>query len=69
MAFEGAGHPHLSRLRLYCALKVQDILIYQGSGFIVPVSGKIMLMPGTSANPAYRRVEVDVETGKVKGLF
>lgn len=50
-------------------LKVQDILIYQGAGFIVPVSGKIMLMPGTSANPAYRRVDVDVETGKVKGLF
>jgi formate--tetrahydrofolate ligase len=26
-------------------------------------------MPGTSANPAYRRIDVDVETGKVKGLF
>ena len=50
-------------------LKVQDILIYQGAGFIVPVSGKIMLMPGTSADPAYRRVDVNVETGKVKGLF
>lgn len=50
-------------------LRVQDILIYQGAGFIVPVSGKIMLMPGTSANPAYRRIDVDVETGKVKGLF
>ena len=50
-------------------LKVQDILIYQGAGFIVPVSGKIMLMPGTSANPAYRRIDVDIETGKVKGLF
>ncbi len=50
-------------------LKVQDILIYQGAGFIVPVSGKIMLMPGTSANPAYRRIDVDTDTGKVKGLF
>lgn len=50
-------------------LKVQNILIYQGAGFIVPVSGKIMLMPGTSANPAYRRIDVDTETGKVKGLF
>ena len=50
-------------------LNVQDVLIYQGAGFIVPVSGKIMLMPGTSANPAYRRIDVDTETGKVKGLF
>jgi formate--tetrahydrofolate ligase len=26
-------------------------------------------MPGTAADPAYRRVDVDVETGKVSGLF
>jgi len=26
-------------------------------------------MPGTSSDPAYRRVDVDVNTGKVKGLF
>lgn len=50
-------------------LHVQDILIYQGAGFIVPVSGEIRLMPGTGSNPAYRRIDVDVETGKVKGLF
>ena len=50
-------------------LKVQDVLLYQGAGFVVPVSGKIMLMPGTSANPAYRRIDVDTATGKVRGLF
>ena len=50
-------------------LKVQDILLYQGAGFVVPVSGKIQLMPGTSANPAYRRIDVDTATGKVRGLF
>jgi len=26
-------------------------------------------MPGTSSDPAFRRIDVDVETGKVKGLF
>jgi len=26
-------------------------------------------MPGTSSNPAFRRVDVDVTTGKVTGLF
>ena len=50
-------------------LPVTDVLIYQGAGFVVPVSGEIKLMPGTSASPAYRRVDIDVETGKVKGLF
>ena len=50
-------------------MPVKDILLYQGAGLIVPVAGEIKLMPGTSASPAYRRIDVDVATGKVKGLF
>ncbi|RMG05457.1 MAG: formate--tetrahydrofolate ligase [Nitrospirae bacterium] len=50
-------------------LFVRDLLIYQGAGFVVPVAGAIKLMPGTSSDPAYRRIDVDTETGKVKGLF
>ena len=50
-------------------LQIRDILTYGGAGFVVPVAGAISLMPGTAANPAYRRVDVDVETGKVQGLF
>jgi len=50
-------------------LPINDILTYGGAGFIVPVSGDIKLMPGTSSDPAFRRIDIDVETGKVKGLF
>jgi len=50
-------------------LRISDILTYKGAGFVVPVAGTIKLMPGTSSDPAYRRVDVDVETGKVKGVF
>jgi formate--tetrahydrofolate ligase len=50
-------------------LPVKDIMIYKGAGFIVPVAGDIKLMPGTASNPAFRNIDVDVETGKVKGLF
>ncbi|HUT47365.1 MAG TPA: formate--tetrahydrofolate ligase [Sedimentisphaerales bacterium] len=50
-------------------LPIRDILVYKGAGFIVPVSGTIKLMPGTASNPAFRRIDVDVETGKVQGLF
>lgn len=50
-------------------LLVSDILTYKGAGFVVPVAGAIKLMPGTSSDPAYRRVDVDTETGKVKGVF
>ena len=50
-------------------LPVKDILIYSGAGLLVPVAGEIKLMPGTSASPAYRKIDVDVETGRVRGLF
>jgi len=50
-------------------LHVRDILTYKGAGFVVPVAGAITLMPGTGSDPAYRRIDVDTVTGKVKGLF
>jgi formyltetrahydrofolate synthetase len=50
-------------------LPIRDIMIYKGAGFVVPVAGDIKLMPGTASNPGFRNIDVDVETGKVKGLF
>lgn len=50
-------------------LPIRDILTYKGAGFVVPVAGAISLMPGTGSDPAFRRIDVDVKTGRVKGLF
>jgi len=50
-------------------LPVRDILIYSGAKFLCPCAGTISLMPGTSSNPAFRRIDVDTESGKVSGLF
>jgi len=50
-------------------LPIRDVLIYSGAKFLCPMAGTISLMPGTSSNPALRRVDVDVKTGKVQGLF
>jgi len=50
-------------------LPISDIMVYKGAGFIVPIAGGIKLMPGTASDPAYRRIDVDVKTGKVQGLF
>jgi formate--tetrahydrofolate ligase len=33
------------------------------------MAGTISLMPGTSSDPAFRRIDVDTKTGQVKGLF
>ena len=50
-------------------LPIRDVLIYKGAGFVVPVAGAIKLLPGTGSNPGFRKIDVDVETGKVTGLF
>jgi formate--tetrahydrofolate ligase len=51
------------------SLPIRDVLIYSGAKFLCPCAGTISLMPGTSSNPAFRRIDVDVKTGKVSGLF
>ncbi|KPJ58529.1 MAG: formate--tetrahydrofolate ligase [Deltaproteobacteria bacterium DG_8] len=50
-------------------LPVRDVLVFAGAKFLCPCTGAISLMPGTSSDPAFRRIDVDVETGRVKGLF
>jgi formate--tetrahydrofolate ligase len=50
-------------------LPIRDVLIYSGAKFLCPCAGTISLMPGTSSDPAFRRVDVDTSTGKVTGLF
>ena len=64
-----SDNPNLKGVPKGWKLHIRDILTYRGAGFVVPVAGAIKLMPGTASDPAYRRVDVDVETGKVKGLF
>jgi len=50
-------------------LPIRDVLVYSGAKFLCPCAGTISLMPGTSSSPGFRKVEVDVKTGKVSGLF
>lgn len=50
-------------------LPIRDILEYSGARFLCPMAGTITMMPGTGSNPAYRKVDVDTDTGEVRGLF
>jgi formate--tetrahydrofolate ligase len=50
-------------------LPIRDVLIYSGAKFLCPCAGAISLMPGTSSNPAFRRIDVETDSGKVTGLF
>jgi formate--tetrahydrofolate ligase len=49
-------------------LNVHDIRIFAGAGFIVPVCGDILLLPGLPRCPAARGIDVN-KNGKIKGLF
>lgn len=49
-------------------LPIRDVLIYSGARFLCPMAGDISLMPGTPSDPNFRRVDIDVKTGKVTGL-
>ena len=64
-----SDNPALKGVPTGWRLQIREVLTYGGAGFIVPVAGAISLMPGTGSNPAFRRVDVDVETGKVQGVF
>ena len=64
-----SDNPNLKGVPKGWKLFIRDILTYKGAGFVVPVAGAIKLMPGTASDPAYRRIDVDVESGRVKGLF
>ncbi len=61
--------PNLKGVPKNWKLPIRDILEYGGAKFLCPMAGTISMMPGTGSNPAYRRVDVDTETGKVSGLF
>lgn len=50
-------------------LHINDVLFYGGAGYICPVAGDISLMPGTGSHPAFRNIDVNVETAEVTGLF
>jgi methylenetetrahydrofolate dehydrogenase (NADP+) / methenyltetrahydrofolate cyclohydrolase / formyltetrahydrofolate synthetase len=60
--------PNLKGVPKGWTLPIRDILIYSGAKFLCPMAGEITLMPGTPSDPNFRRVDIDVKTGKVTGL-
>jgi formyltetrahydrofolate synthetase len=49
-------------------LPVRDIRAYTGAGWLVPLAGDIMQMPGLGKSPAALNVDID-EEGRTVGLF
>jgi formate--tetrahydrofolate ligase len=50
-------------------LPVRDIRASVGAGFLYPLCGTMRTMPGLPSRPAFENVDIDPETGKIRGLF
>jgi formyltetrahydrofolate synthetase len=48
---------------------IRDIRASVGAGFLYPLLGTMSTMPGLPTRPAFYDVDLDLETGKVIGLF
>ncbi len=49
-------------------ITVREIEIAAGAGFIIPITGNIMRMPGLPAHPASENIDID-NKGNISGLF
>jgi formate--tetrahydrofolate ligase len=50
------------------SITVREIEVAAGAGFLIPITGNIMRMPGLPAHPAAEHVDIDAD-GDVEGLF
>jgi formyltetrahydrofolate synthetase len=48
---------------------IRDIRASVGAGFLYPLLGKMSTMPGLPTRPVYFDVDIDMDTGRVIGLF
>ena len=48
---------------------IRDIRASAGAGFLYALCGEMRTMPGLPSRPAFMDVDLDLDTGQVKGLF
>lgn len=50
-------------------IPIRDIKASIGAGFLYPLLGDMMTMPGLPTRPSFYDVDIDFSTGKITGLF
>ena len=61
--------PNLKGAPTGFTMPVREVRASVGAGFIYPLIGKMRTMPGLATHPAYMDIDIDLETGKIVGLF
>ncbi len=49
-------------------ITVREVRVSAGAGYVVPITGEIMTMPGLPKEPAAEKIDIDRD-GKIHGLF
>jgi formate--tetrahydrofolate ligase len=49
-------------------IKIREVQLSSGAGFIVPIAGNIMRMPGLPVSPSAEKIDIDGD-GRISGLF
>ena len=50
-------------------IPIREVRAAVGAGFIYPLVGTMSTMPGMATHPAFMDIDIDLETGKIVGLF
>ncbi len=61
--------PKLKNVPEGFVLPIRDIRASVGAGFLYPLVGEMQTMPGLPTRPCFYDVDLDIETGRVLGLF
>jgi formyltetrahydrofolate synthetase len=61
--------PSLKGVPTGFVVPIREVRASVGAGFVFPLCGKMMTMPGLSTRPAIYDIDLDPKTGRIIGLF
>ncbi len=61
--------PSLKGVPTGFTVPIREVRASVGAGFIYPILGKMSTMPGLATHAAFMNIDLDLETGKITGLF
>jgi len=61
--------PNLKGVPTGFTIPVREVRASVGAGFIYPLIGSMSTMPGLATKAAFMNIDIDVETGRITGLF
>ncbi|GAB4475142.1 MAG: formate--tetrahydrofolate ligase [Anaerolineae bacterium] len=61
--------PNLKGVPTGFTVPIREVRASVGAGFIYPLLGTMSTMPGLATYPAFMNIDIDTETGQIKGLF